>query len=70
VCAGLTVEDARVGWETTRFADVGALTWYLRMVPWAVPGFDVTVHRRALEAAAARDLVVYQERLLLVGRRC
>jgi hypothetical protein len=40
------------------------------MVPWAVPGFDVTVHRRALEAAAARDLVVYQERLLLVGRRC
>ncbi|HEY7279156.1 MAG TPA: methyltransferase domain-containing protein [Trebonia sp.] len=69
VCAGLTVEDARVGWETTRFADVGALAWYLRMVPWAVPGFDVTVHRQALEAVAARDLVVYQERLLLVGRR-
>lgn len=69
ICAGLTVEDARVGWETTRFADVGALAWYLRMVPWAVPGFDVTVHRQALETVAARDLVVYQERLLLVGRR-
>jgi SAM-dependent methyltransferase len=69
VGAGLTVEDARVGWETTRFADVGALAWYLRMVPWAVPGFDVTAHRPALEAAAARDLVVHQERLLLVCRR-
>jgi hypothetical protein len=46
------------------------VAWYLRMVPWAVPGFDVTVHRRVLETAAARDLVVYQERLLLVGRRC
>jgi hypothetical protein len=39
------------------------------MVPWAAPGFDVTAHRQALEAVAARDLVVYQERLLLIGRR-
>jgi hypothetical protein len=50
-------------------ADVGALAWYLRMVPWAVPGFDVTAHRPALEAAADRELVVHQERFLLVGRR-
>jgi hypothetical protein len=69
VRAGLTVEDAQVGRETTWFADVGALAWYLRMVPWAVPGFDVAAQRQALETAAARDLVVYQERFLLVGRR-
>lgn len=52
-----------------RFADVGALARYLRMVPWAVPGFDITVHRNALESAAARDLVVRQERFLLSCRR-
>jgi hypothetical protein len=58
----------RAGLETIRFDDVGALAWYLRMVPWAVPGFDVTTHRQALEAAMARDLVVYQERFLFIGR--
>lgn len=67
--AGLTVEDAQVARETVRFADIGALAWYLRMIPWAVPGFDLTTHRAALESAAALDLAVYQERYLLVCRR-
>ncbi len=49
--------------------EAGALAWYLRMVPWAVPGFDIGTHRQAREAAAGRDLVVYQERFLLCGRR-
>ena len=69
VRAGLTVEDARIGREAVRFADVGALAWYLRMVPWAVPGFDIATRRSALEAAAGRDLLVYQERFLLSCRR-
>ena len=69
VRAGLTVEDAQVARETVRFADVGAFAWYLRMVPWAVPGFDLATHRAALESAATHDLVVYQERYLLVCRR-
>ena len=69
VRAGLTVEDAQVSREAVRFTDVGALAWYLRMIPWAVPGFDLATHRAALESAASRDLVVYQERYLLVGRR-
>lgn len=55
--------------DLPRFADVGALARYLRMVAWAVPGFDVTTHRRALESAADRDLVVHQERFLLSCRR-
>lgn len=67
--AGLTVEEAEISREKVRFADVGALAWYLRMVRWAVPGFDITTHRQALETAADRDLVVYQERLLLSCRR-
>lgn len=69
VRAGLAVEDAQVSREVLRFADIGALAWYLRMVPWAVPGFDISTHRQALEAAAGRDLVVHQERFLLSGRR-
>jgi SAM-dependent methyltransferase len=69
VRAGFSVEDAQVGREAIRFADVGALAWYLRMIPWAVPGFDITTHRSALESAADRDLLVYQERFLLSCRR-
>lgn len=67
--AGLAVEDAATATETVRFTDIGALAWYLRMVSWAVPGFSINTHRQALESAASRDLVVYQERFLLCGRR-
>jgi hypothetical protein len=69
VRAGLAVERAEVAREAVRFADVGALAWYLRMIPWAVPGFDVMAHRSALESAAGRDLLVYQDRFLLSCRR-
>lgn len=65
VRAGLTVEDARVATETIRFADADALAWYLRMIPRAVPGFDITIHRGALESAAGCELVVRQDRFLL-----
>ena len=46
--AGLTIEEAEVGTATTVFADIGALAWYLRSVPWAVPGFSVRAYREAL----------------------
>ena len=39
--AGLSIDEAEVGTATTVFADIGALAWYLRSVPWAVPGFTV-----------------------------
>ncbi|MGH9055733.1 MAG: hypothetical protein ACRDYY_07715 [Acidimicrobiales bacterium] len=42
---GLEVEDAGCGVETVTFADIGALAWYLRMVPWAVPGLDIALNR-------------------------
>ena len=69
VRAGLTVENAEAAREVVRFADVGALAFYLRMVPWAVPGFGVAAHRSALESVAGRDLFVYQEYFLLSCRR-
>ncbi len=46
--AGLSIDEADVGIATTVFADIGALAWYLRSVPWAVPGFTVSAYRQAL----------------------
>lgn len=37
---GLTVLDGGVGTDVTVYRDVAPLAWYLRQVPWAVPGFD------------------------------
>lgn len=67
--SGLQIEDAGLGIETLRFADIGALAWYLRMVPWAVPGFAIGRYRDALIAAADRELVVRQERYWMCARR-
>jgi SAM-dependent methyltransferase len=37
-----------------RFADVGAVVYYLKAVPWAVPGFSVATHGDALFALQER----------------
>jgi len=58
--SGLAVVDSGEGRETTTFADVGALAWYLRAVPWAVPGFTIETHRESLEALQGRPLTVRQ----------
>ena len=47
---GLDVVDGAEGTETTRFADVGALEWYLRLIPWTVDQFSAA----DLEHAAAK----------------
>lgn len=47
--AGMRVvrtEECRV---SRRFHDIGALVFYLRMVPWQVPGFDVSAYRPGLQ---------------------
>jgi SAM-dependent methyltransferase len=59
--AGLDVEAGDSAVVTMTFADVGVLGWYLRQVPWAVPGFDIgrdrdrlrAVHRRIAESGPA-----------------
>ncbi len=45
---GLRVVGSSEAHFEMKFGDVGALVWYLRMVPWAVPGFSVKRHRDAL----------------------
>jgi Methyltransferase domain len=46
--AGLKVTDSAEGQKTISFSDVGALAWYLRMVPWTVPNFSIGAFRDRL----------------------
>jgi SAM-dependent methyltransferase len=45
---GFTIERAEEVPTPMRFLDVGALVYYLRAVPWLVPGFDVDADRGVL----------------------
>ncbi len=75
--AGLTVEDARVGVETYRFADVGAFAWYLKAVgplhdDWT--GFTIESYRDAFarldaQVRAGVPLEIRQRRLLVRAHR-
>jgi SAM-dependent methyltransferase len=56
--AGLRVVASAHGEQTTTFGDVGALAWYLKAVPWTIPGFSAREHRprlAQLHARIARD---------------
>jgi hypothetical protein len=50
---------------TTHFADVGALIWYLKMIPWAVPDFSPDYYRARLlelhDAASGGHRIEFQE---------
>jgi SAM-dependent methyltransferase len=48
VGADLAIEDARSWWGTVSFSDVGALVYYLKAVPWTVPGFSVSRYEAVL----------------------
>ena len=47
----LTAEDWTGGFTCT---DVGAIVYYLKAVPWLVPGFSVATHLEGLLALQAR----------------
>ena len=52
--AGLTIADAREWCGSLTFTDVGAIVYYLRAVPWLVPGFSVATHLEPLLALQLR----------------
>lgn len=56
--AGLVVTSVRSERPVTRFYDIGAVVYFLRLVVWIVPGFSVARHRdrlRALHDQIERD---------------
>lgn len=52
--AGLTIVAAEDWSGELAFSDVGAIVYYLKAVPWLVPGFAVKTHLPALEKLQAR----------------
>ena len=56
--AGLVVRPLRVERPATAFYDIGAVVYFLRLVPWIVPGFSVAAYRdrlRELHRVIERD---------------
>jgi SAM-dependent methyltransferase len=53
--AGLTIADSRDWRGNLAFTDVGAIVYYMKAVPWLVPGFSVDSH--------LEDLLKLQRRL-------
>jgi SAM-dependent methyltransferase len=67
---GFAIRRAEAWRGPVAFADVGALVYFLKAVPWVVQGFDLHRHRRVLEALheqaeAGRALSFTYERFLL-----
>ena len=54
--SGLELAETGEGAALIRFADVGALAWYLVHVPWVMPEFSIARHRRALEELHERGI--------------
>jgi SAM-dependent methyltransferase len=52
--AGLTIADTREWSGKLSFMDVGAIVYYLKAVPWLVPGFSVETHLEPLLALQRR----------------
>jgi SAM-dependent methyltransferase len=46
--AGLVVTDAREAGLDAWFSDIGAVVYFLRAVPWRIPGFSVEKYRSGL----------------------
>lgn len=73
--AGLTVVEAREWSGRLRFTDVGAIVYYLRAVPWLVPGFTVEGHVEHLTALqrrldAGEQLSFVARKYLIEARKC
>jgi len=52
--AGLAIVDAQDWSGQLSFTDVGAIVYYLKAVPWLVPGFSVASHSEQLLMLQAR----------------
>lgn len=72
--AGLVMEAVEEWEGRMAFLDVGAIVYYLKAVPWDVPGFTVKTHLRYLLALqerleAGEELSFHTARFLLEARK-
>jgi SAM-dependent methyltransferase len=71
---GLSIVDVREWTGRLWFTDVGAIVYYLKAVPWLVPGFSVRTHARALlgleeQRRAGRELAFTAPTYLIGARK-
>ena len=68
--AGLQAVRAEEWSGKLAFADVGAIVWYLKAVPWLVPGFSVGTHLEGLMDLESRlegdEKLVFEARKYLI----
>jgi SAM-dependent methyltransferase len=71
--SGLDVVDARESHVSKRYLDVGALAYFLKVIPWQAPGFDIDepdVLRPVHEEIRERGYFeTHMHRLLLEARK-
>lgn len=65
--AGLTIVHSEEWTGSLAFTDVAAIVYYLKAVPWLVPGFSVTTHLDSLLALQGR--LEQAQRLSFVARK-
>lgn len=47
--AGFTIERSAESFPELRFLDVGAIVYYLKVIEWQIPNFDVEIYRESLK---------------------
>lgn len=72
--AGLTIRDLKEWSGKVSFTDVGALVYYLKAVPWMVPGFSVDTHLKHLltlqrQLEEGRTLTFTDRRYMIEARK-
>ncbi len=69
--AGLSVQEAVSGAERIQFNDIAGIVYYLRVVSWAIPGYDLDEYRGRLRALyedrSAWPVTANQRMFLLVA---
>ncbi|MDO8661598.1 MAG: SAM-dependent methyltransferase, partial [Candidatus Woesearchaeota archaeon] len=72
--AGFCILDARQWSGKFIFKDVGSIVYFLKAVPWLVPGFSVKKHLTALKKLqkkvdSGKKLVFLQKNFLVLARK-
>lgn len=72
--AGFDILEQAEAFCPVRFLDVGALTWFARVIPWEFPGFSVDTHWEQLLSAQALlesrgAIESYTHRFFLIARK-
>ncbi|MGB7337911.1 MAG: class I SAM-dependent methyltransferase [Phototrophicaceae bacterium] len=72
--AGFEIIRAEEAYPPLKFFDIGAIVYYLKVVEWQIPDFDVTRYRQQLAnihniIEAEGEFMVQQHRFLLIARK-